>query len=141
LTYIIRPDVDEEAAAAVAARMEQTISTNGGRVLKTDSWGKRRLAYPIRRYSEGYYILLLTELNDKAIREVERQMKLSEDIIRHLLVRVESAEAPAPEVAGPPAQVAAAEPTGQVAAAEPTGQVAAAEAEEPAPPAEPEETE
>ena len=95
LTYIVRPDIDDEAVAAVAARIEQTITGNGGRVLKADSWGKRRLAYPVRRYVEGTYILLHTELTDKAIRETERQIKLSEDVIRHLLVRVEPAEAPA----------------------------------------------
>lgn len=89
LTYIIRPDLEDEAVAGVAARLEQTISTNGGRVLKTDNWGKRHLAYPIRRYTEGHYILLHTELTEQAIREVERQIKISEDIIRHLLVRVE----------------------------------------------------
>lgn len=106
LTYIVRPDIDDEAGAAVAARVEQTIATNGGRVLKSDSWGKRRLAYPIRRYNEGTYILLRAELTDQAIREIDRQLKLSEDVIRHLLVRaeevVEAIEAPAPSE--PPAQ-------------------------------------
>lgn len=99
LTYIVRPDIDDEAVAAVAARVEQTIATHGGRVLKSTSWGKRRLAYPIRRYHEGTYILLRTEMADQAIREVERHLKLSEDVIRHLLVRAEEvgpAEAPAP---------------------------------------------
>lgn len=100
LTYIIRPDIDDEAAAALNARVEQTITTNGGHVVKSDTWGKRRLAYPIRRYTEGTYILLRTELTDKAIREIDRQLKLSEDVIRHLLVRAEepaeAAEVPAP---------------------------------------------
>lgn len=95
LTYIVRPDLDEETLGAVEARVAQTITTNGGQVHKTDHWGKRRLAYPIRRYNEGYYILLRTELTDKAIAEAERQLKLSEDVIRHLLVRVEPAEPPA----------------------------------------------
>jgi len=95
LTYIVRPDIEEEALAAVTARIEQTIANNGGRVLKTESWGKRRLAYPIRRYNEGFYTLLRAELTDKAIREAERQLKLSEDVIRHLLVHVEPSEPPA----------------------------------------------
>ena len=105
LTYIVRPDIDDEAVAAVASRVEQTITANGGRVLKSTSWGKRRLAYPIRRYNEGTYILLRTEMGDQAIREVDRHLKLSEDVIRHLLVRAEeteTAEAAAP--AEPPAQ-------------------------------------
>ncbi len=113
LTYIVRPDVDDEAVAAVAARVEQTITSNGGSVLRTDSWGKRRLAYPIRRYNEGTYILLRAELTDQAIREVDRSLKLSEDVIRHLLVRAEEllpeAEAAAP-AAAPPEAPAAAEP-------------------------------
>lgn len=93
LTYIVRPDIEDEAVANIAARVEQVITSNGGRVLKTDMWGKRRLAYPLRRYTEGYYIFLRTELTDQAIREVERSIKLSEDILRHLLVRAEPVEA------------------------------------------------
>ncbi|MDI7277541.1 MAG: 30S ribosomal protein S6 [Anaerolineae bacterium] len=100
LTYIVRPDADEEAVAAVGARVEQIVAANGGRMLKTEHpWGKekRRLAYPIRRYTEGYYVLHHAELTDKAIREIERQLRLSEDVVRHLLVRVEPK--PAPEAA------------------------------------------
>ena len=100
LTYIVRPDVDEEGLAAITARVQQVITSNGGRVIKADSWGKRRLAYPIRRYTEGYYTFLRTELTDKAIREVERQLKLSEDVFRHLLVRVEETTEPAQEPQG-----------------------------------------
>jgi small subunit ribosomal protein S6 len=103
LTYIIRPDIDEEAVAGVTARVEQVISANNGRVLRTNSWGKRRLAYPINRHNEGHYILLRAELQDRTIREVERYIKLSEDIIRHLLVRVEPARAVEP-VAAPGAE-------------------------------------
>ncbi len=103
LTFIIRPDLDDEAVAAVVERVGQTITSNGGQVLKTSPWGKRRLAYPIRRYGEGYYFLLNAELTDKAIRETERAIKLSEDIFRHLLVRVEAAKAPeAPAVSEAP---------------------------------------
>lgn len=109
LTYIIRPDLDEEAVAAVAQRVEQVIRDHGGRVLKVEPWGKRPLAYSIRRYNEGYYLLLLTELNEAAIREIERHMKLSEDIIRYLLVRVEPEEEEAEE-AGVVEAVPAAEP-------------------------------
>ena len=104
LTYIVRPDVDEETLAAIEERVAKTIAANGGQVLKTDHWGKRRLAYPIRRHNEGFYIFLRTELTDKAIAEIERQLKLSEDVIRHLLVRVEPVEAPAVPPASAPAQ-------------------------------------
>lgn len=92
LTYIVRPDVEEEALGAVRARVEQTITNHGGRVIKTETWGKRRLAYPIRHYNEGHYVFLRVELTDKAIQETERQLKLSEDVIRHLLVRVEATQ-------------------------------------------------
>ncbi len=135
LTYIIRPDADEEGVAAIAARVEQVLTSNGGRVLKTDTWGKRRLAYAINRYTEGYYILLRAELNDKAIREIERFLKISEDVFRHLLVRVEpttEAEEPAPlEEAAPAAEPAEAEAPAEAAEAE-----EAVETEEPEEPAE-----
>jgi small subunit ribosomal protein S6 len=122
LTFIVRPDIDEDSLAAVIARVQQTITANGGTVLRTDNWGKRRLAYQIRRYSEGYYTLVHTEMNDKAIRETERMLKLSEDVMRHLLVHVEPGTlceapaapapvpAPAPEVAPAPAPEAAPAP-------------------------------
>lgn len=93
LTFIVRPDIEDEALAAVTARVEQIITANGGKVVKNEPWGKRRLAYPIRRHNEGHYIHLRAELTDQAIREIERQLKISEDVIRHLLVRVEAEEA------------------------------------------------
>jgi ribosomal protein S6 len=113
LTYIVRPDADDEAVAAVTARVEQVITTNGGRVLKVDPWGKRRLAYPIRRYTERF-------------------LKLSEDVFRHLLVRVEpvAVEAVEPEAA-------AAKP---VAEAQPAAPAPTAAEAEPAEPGETEET-
>jgi small subunit ribosomal protein S6 len=137
LTYIVRPDADDETVAAVTARVGQVITTNGGRVLKVDAWGKRRLAYPIRRYTEGIYTLLLAELNDRAIRETERHLKLSEDVFRHLLVRVEpeAAEAVEPEAAAAPAKPAEAQPTAPAkpaAEAQPTAPAQPAAEAEPA---------
>ena len=142
LTYIIRPDLDEEAVAAVAQRVEQIIRDNGGRVLKVEPWGKRPLAYSIQHYNEGHYILLLTELNDVVIREIERHMKLSEDIIRHLLVRVEPVEVA--EEAGAaeaePPETAESEQAEPPETAEPAQPAEQAEPPETAESAEPEET-
>lgn len=88
LVYIVRPDMEEEGLEAVKSKVNEVISASGGQVKEVDAWGKRRLAYPIQRLWEGYYIVNRVQLEPKAIKEVERSLKLSEEVIRHLLVRI-----------------------------------------------------
>lgn len=88
LVYIVRPDMEEEGLEAVKSKVNEVISASGGQVKEVDVWGKRRLAYPIQRLWEGYYIVNRVQLEPKAIKEVERSLKLSEEVIRHLLVRI-----------------------------------------------------
>ena len=88
LVTIVRPDIADENVGAVADRIGQWITTQGGEVTKTDVWGRRRLAYPIRDFREGNYIISQVRLETRATTEVERNLKLSEDILRYLLVRV-----------------------------------------------------
>ncbi len=88
LVYIVRPDMEEEGLEAVKSKVNEAINANGGQVKEVDVWGKRRLAYPIQRLREGYYIVNRVQLEPKAIKEVERSLKLSEEVIRYLLVRI-----------------------------------------------------
>lgn len=88
LVFIVQPEVDEEGLAAVVDRVNQLIGGNGGQVTQVDSWGKRRLAYPIRKCREGYYVVMQVQLEPEATKELERNLGLTEGIIRHLLVRV-----------------------------------------------------
>ncbi len=88
LVVIIYPEAEEEELTAIMDKIGQVITTNGGQVLETKVWGRRRLAYPIRKFREGYYVMMQVELEKNSIGELERNLKLTEEVIRHLLVRV-----------------------------------------------------
>jgi small subunit ribosomal protein S6 len=88
LVVIIYPDAEEEELTAIVDKISQVITTNGGQVLETEVRGRRRLAYPIRKFREGYYVVMQVQLEKKGIGELERSLKLTEEVIRHLLVRV-----------------------------------------------------
>ena len=87
LLYIIRPDLDEEATTALVERLSGLVASNGGDNLTVEKWGKRRLAYEIQDYKEGQYILMNFEGEGRTSMEIERVMKISEDVIRFLTVR------------------------------------------------------
>ncbi|MBI3913679.1 MAG: 30S ribosomal protein S6 [Chloroflexi bacterium] len=89
LIYIIRPTADEQALAAVNEKVQKIITGNAGEVLKRDDWGKKRLAYPLLKFNEGFYHALQLNLPSPAVREVERSLQLTEDILRYLIVRVD----------------------------------------------------
>lgn len=88
LIYIVRPDLEEEALEEISKKVGQVVTGNGGRVTEVKSWGKRRLAYPIQKLKEGYYVLNRMELEPEMLKEVERSLTLSEEIIRYLVVRI-----------------------------------------------------
>ncbi|EHQ92349.1 30S ribosomal protein S6 [Desulfosporosinus youngiae] len=87
ILYIIRPDLDEEATTALVDRLGGLVAANGGANLTVEKWGKRRLAYEIKDYREGQYILMNFEGEGRTSQEIERVMKISDDVIRFLTVR------------------------------------------------------
>ncbi len=89
LSVIVSPEVEEEALEATMDQIKQFITTGGGQVTKVDVWGRRRLAYPIRKHLEGYYAVFQAQMPQEALPELERSLKLSEDVIRYLLVRLD----------------------------------------------------
>jgi small subunit ribosomal protein S6 len=91
LMYIVRPTVDEQSLAAVNEKVERFIAAGGGQLTRRDDWGKRRLAYPILKFTEGFYTVLQIELPPTAVRDLERALQLTEEILRYLIVRVEPA--------------------------------------------------
>lgn len=88
LVLIVQPEVDEEGFKAVVDKVGQLISDNNGQVIKVDPWGKRRLAYPIREYEEGHYVVMQIQLEPGAASGLEGSLRLTEGIIRYLLVQV-----------------------------------------------------
>ncbi|MDH7487038.1 MAG: 30S ribosomal protein S6 [Anaerolineae bacterium] len=89
LIFIAHPDLDEEGVAELVAKVSGWIEAADGQVIQTIPWGRRRLAYPIRKQTEGSYVLLRASLTPASIGKLERELKLSESVLRYLLVRTE----------------------------------------------------
>ncbi len=89
LMFIVQADLEEEALAAVLERVQQVITTNGGEVVRAEQLGRRKLAYPINHRETGLYMLIHAQMERNAILELERHLRLSEDVLRHLLVRLD----------------------------------------------------
>lgn len=88
--YIVSPEVDEEGIAALVGKVNGTIETLGGKVdggIQTEPWGRRRLAYPIRNFEEGFYVLCHFSLEPPKLGDLERTLKLTDGILRYLLTR------------------------------------------------------
>lgn len=107
LVFITQPDLDDDALSALAERLRGVISSNGGQVAKIESMGRRKLAYPIQRRQMGHYMLMHAQLERPAILETERLLKLSEDVMRYLLVRLDEDISFDEEVAETPAEMSA----------------------------------
>ncbi|WP_053217733.1 30S ribosomal protein S6 [Virgibacillus senegalensis] len=87
IMYIVRPDIEEEAQTALIERFNKILTDNGAEIDKVDEKGKKRLAYEINNYRDGYYVLINFKGDENAINEFDRQAKYSDDIIRHIAVR------------------------------------------------------
>ena len=89
LVMIVSPDVDDDAVAATIDRVTGFISEQGGQVKEVNPWGRRRLAYPIERFREGTYVVAQLSLDPQKVGILENDLELAEDVIRHLVVKVE----------------------------------------------------
>jgi small subunit ribosomal protein S6 len=89
LMLILRPDVADDKAQAVIDRTTRQVSAGGGQIVKVAPWGRRRLAYQIDRYREGSYHIVLFEAPAGALAELERGLQITEEVLRHLVTRVE----------------------------------------------------
>ena len=87
--YIIRPGQEEEFYKNTVEKFNTIIQNNGGEILKVEPWGKRRLAYDIQKLREGYYVLLQISCEADLPKELERNFKISDEILRYLITRVE----------------------------------------------------
>jgi small subunit ribosomal protein S6 len=90
LAFIVRPNVDDNGVTAVVDKVSQFVKSANGEVASVDVWGRRNLAYPINNHREGIYVLFQAKMSPSALTELERNLKLSEEIIRYLLVKVDS---------------------------------------------------
>lgn len=86
VVVIVQPELEDKAFADVIARVSSWIKDSGGEVSKTDVWGKRQLAYPIRKFTEGQYFLLNAKMAPSFGSELERNLRFLEPVIRYMLV-------------------------------------------------------
>ena len=89
LIYVVAPDVGEDEVSAVHEEVSALVSRFDGRIVKTDNWGRRRLAYEIKRHTEGTYVLELIEGSGEMLRELDRRLRVLDQIMRHLVVRID----------------------------------------------------
>ncbi|OIM26723.1 30S ribosomal protein S6, partial [Oenococcus oeni] len=90
LTYIVRPDLDKDAKAALVTRFDSILSDNGAKIDKSEDWDTRRFAYEINNYRQGtYHIVTFSSEDEKAVNEFDRLAKISGDILRHMIVAVD----------------------------------------------------
>ena len=88
---VVAPQVDEEGLTVTLGKVSDYVNQRGGVVVRQEQWGGvRRLAYPIKNYTEGKYILTHIELEPQDAQDLEAGLRLSEEVLRHMLLRVES---------------------------------------------------
>ena len=89
---IARPDISAQAVDALATHLKTIVEGEGGKVEKQEYWGLRGLAYRIKKNRKGHYVLLNINAPSNAVMELERQLKINEDVLRYLTVKVEAFE-------------------------------------------------
>ena len=97
LMLVLRPDTPDEQVQVLLDRATRSIATGGGQIVKVSPWGRRRLAYPIGQYREGSYFLVLFDAPATAVLELERGLNITEEVMRHLVTRVERPSARRPQ--------------------------------------------
>ena len=89
LIYIVSPETDEEGVSAMHVQITEIAEKMGGQIERTDNWGRRRLAYEINRHREGTYVLELINGPGEMVHEIDRRLRVHDQVLRHLLVRVD----------------------------------------------------
>ena len=94
ILYIIRPDIGDDQKEAVVERFDSILTDNGAEITKSEYWSKNRnFAYEIEDYTEGdYYVVELSSTNTDAINEFDRQARINDGILRHMIVRLDHLE-------------------------------------------------
>jgi small subunit ribosomal protein S6 len=89
LMFIVRPDMTEEDQDKLVATLEGHVATAGGTVKNVERMGKRRLAYMVRRFQDGIYVLMVLEGDGAMVKEIERRLRVTEPVIKFITVRVD----------------------------------------------------
>lgn len=89
LVLIVSPEVVEEKFDAIIDNVSQFVTEKGGTISDVEQWGKKRLAYPIEHFMEGSYVLTRFRLEPSLSKELETNLQISEEVLRHLLIKIE----------------------------------------------------
>jgi len=89
LMFIVRPDMTDEDLEKLISTLQSVVPASGGTVKSVEKMGKRRLAYTVRRFNDGIYVLMIVEGGGPVIHELERRLRVSEPVIKFLTVRVD----------------------------------------------------
>jgi small subunit ribosomal protein S6 len=90
--FIVRPDIEEEELDKLITGFSSTVTTGGGVVKSADKMGRRKLAYMVRRFNDGNYILLTIEASGPVVLELERRLRVTEPVIKFITVRIDKEE-------------------------------------------------
>lgn len=104
ILYIVRADLDDDKVQDIIKRVNTLIEKAGGSVERTNIWGKRKLAYEVKHQKEGSYVLQDFQIGPDRVPELEGALKITEEVLRHLVVRKPDKPIPT-SVAPPPAEV------------------------------------
>jgi len=85
LMFIVRPTIEDDKRDAVIETVKEIISSDG-EVLDVDIWGMRKLAYEIEKHSEGYYVIVQFKAGSELPKELDRRLKISDNVIRHIII-------------------------------------------------------
>lgn len=90
--FIVRPDIADEDLDKLIAGLEQTVANGGGNLRSTEKLGRRKLAYTVRKFNDGNYILLTIDADGPLVAELERRLRVSEPVIKFITVRMDEEE-------------------------------------------------
>ena len=93
LVYVVSPDATDDQVTEVHTQVESIVQRMNGQLEKTDNWGRRKLAYEIGRHKEGTYVLEVINGDGELMKEIDRRLKVTDLVIRHLVVRVDQEQA------------------------------------------------
>ena len=87
--FIINPDIDESQTNGLIEGVKTAIESGGGKVLKVDPWGKKRLAYAVKQHNDGYYVLIVFDSSPEFVTQLNGHYRITELIIKHIVVQFE----------------------------------------------------
>jgi small subunit ribosomal protein S6 len=89
MVVILSPEIGDDIVGESLERLSQTVTSRGGEIVDVNHWGRRRLAYPIKRHLEGNYVVSQIKLDPGQVPDLESNLRISEEVIRHLIVRAD----------------------------------------------------